>query len=438
MFHKTKIRLTLLNATVLFLILTVLGASMYLYMRTTIIGGIDKAIQERSAMAVYRPVAAIATSPLVISGFGMTGEAVALEDAKLSLATISAASSIFARSVDAIAWSDERKVLNPRITYVYPEKLLQVFERSLHKEGLYTISFKGAEYRLLNVKADENDPEAEYYQYVSDISSEVSMLNTILMLIVIGSVAGGGISILAGQYLAKRALVPIRSSWDKQQQFMADASHELRTPLAVLQTHTELLLRHPDRTIEEESREISTILKEIKRMNKMVEGLLTLSQSDADQLELQVKPIRLDQLARETAKQFSPLAAMKDVALSVHMPAETVVNGDEEKLQQLLIIVLDNAVKYTQPGGRVRVSCKGTASGTILKIQDTGTGIPKEDLPFIFERFYRGDKTRSRTAGGTGLGLSIAKWIVTRHGGKIEAESVLHKGTTIKMTFPSV
>jgi signal transduction histidine kinase len=263
------------------------------------------------------------------------------------------------------------------------------------------------------------------------------MLNTILTLIIVGIVFGGGISILAGLYLANRALVPIRSSWEKQQQFMADASHELRTPLAVLQTHTELLLRHPEHTIEEDSREISTILKEIKRMNKLVNGLLTLSQSDAEQLELQMKPIRLDQLARETAKQFSPLAAMKNISLSVFMPEAATVSGDEERLQQLLMIVLDNSVKYTLPGGRVKVSCTVSSTGVLLKIQDTGPGIPKEELPLIFERFYRGDKARSRTAGGTGLGLSIAKWIVTHHGGRIEADSVLNKGTTIKMTFPA-
>ncbi|MDQ6422389.1 ATP-binding protein [Paenibacillus sp. LHD-117] len=432
MFQKTKIKLTLLNATVLFLILTVLGASLNLYLRTTIIGGIDKAMQERSAM--MRPATTMVAKPFMVYS-GAAG--LAISDARLSVATISSASSVFVRNVDVIVWSDDGKLLNPGITYSYPKKLLQIFGRSVQKEGLYSISHKGAVFRLLNVPADDNDPEAGYYQYVSDISSEISMLNTILTLIIVGIIFGAGISILAGLYLAKRALVPIRSSWEKQQQFMADASHELRTPLAVLQTHTELLLRHPEHTIEDDSREISTMLKEIKRMNKLVNGLLTLSQTDADHLELQMKPVRIDLLVKGAAKQFAPLAAMKDIAISTDIRQETTVNGDEERLQQLLMIVLDNAVKYTQPNGRVRVSCLGTAAGIVVQIQDTGPGLSKEELPFIFERFYRGDKTRGRTAGGTGLGLSIAKWIVSRHGGKIEADSALHQGTTIKMTFPA-
>ncbi|QNK59892.1 cell wall metabolism sensor histidine kinase WalK [Paenibacillus sp. PAMC21692] len=428
MFQKTKIRLTLLNATVLFLILTVLGTSLYLYMRTTIIGGIDKALEERSVM--WRPVTTISTMPTQGLPFVMA------QETKLSLATISSASSVFARNVDILFWNDEGQLLNMNITYSYPPNLLDVLQRSLQKEGLYSISHKGAEYRLLNIRADGGDPEVGYYQYVSDISSEISMLNTIMTLIIVGIIFGGGISIFAGLYLAKRALVPIRSSWEKQQQFMADASHELRTPLAVLQTHTELLLRHPGHTIEEESMEISTMLKEIKRMNKLVNGLLTLAQSDSEGLELQLRPVRLDDLTRGVAKQFLPLAAMKNILLSVYLPEESTISGDEERLQQLLMILLDNAIKYTLHGGKVRASCKKTASGVELKIQDTGPGIPREELPFIFERFYRGDKTRNRTEGGTGLGLSIAQWIVTRHGGKIEADSVLHKGTTIVMTFP--
>lgn len=431
MFKRTKIRLTLLNATVLFLILTILGASLYLYMRTTIIGGIDKAIQERSSM--IQPMMKMSRALPGVS----TVAGAALPEMRLSVATINSASSVFARNVDLLLWDKDLKLINHVLSQAYTPKLIEVLSRSIHKEGLYSISYKGAEYRLLNVRAEGLYPDVGYYQYVSDISSEISMLNTILTLIIVGIVFGGGISILAGLYLANRALVPIRSSWEKQQRFMADASHELRTPLAVLQTHTELLLRHPEHTIEEDSREISTILKEIKRMNKLVNGLLTLSQSDAEQLELQLKPVRLDQLARETAKQFSPLAAMKNISLSVYMPGAATVSGDEERLQQLLMIVLDNSIKYTQPGGRVKVSCMGSAAGAILKIQDTGPGISKEELPLIFERFYRGDKARSRTAGGTGLGLSIAKWIVTHHGGRIEADSVLNKGTTIKMTFPA-
>jgi two-component system sensor histidine kinase CiaH len=217
---------------------------------------------------------------------------------------------------------------------------------------------------------------------------------------------------------------------------VADASHELRTPLAVIQANTELLLRHPDHSIEEESGYISTILKESKRINKLITSLLTFARSDSNQMEIQAKPVAIDQLINECVQQFAPLMNIKQIDIKLELEKALEMHADEERMHQLLVILLDNALKYTPEQGVISISANKSAHSINLSIEDTGVGIPESDLPFIFERFFRSDKTRSRTDGSMGLGLSIAHWIVDRHSGKIRAESKLGKGTRMLIQFP--
>ncbi|RJE84783.1 sensor histidine kinase [Paenibacillus sp. 1011MAR3C5] len=436
MFRKTKARLTLLNASVMFLILAMLGTSMYVYLRTAIIGKIDHAMQTRAAeYSMQQPEMT----------FLFTG---GIATRIASLGTWSATASTFERTINMIIWDEGLNPLTTLIPERYPYQLVEKLRRTFHKTELFNVRHDGAVYRVINIQINADNakrlnyvsvPDKDsYIQLISDISTEISMLNVVMGLIIIGIVFGAGLSVFAGLYLADRALVPIRSSWEKQQQFVADASHELRTPLAVLQTHTELLLRHPDHTIEQDSREISTILNEIRRMKKLVNGLLTLSQTDADKLELQMKPVSLGRLAEQVLGQVMPLASLKDIALSWHVNPNLRVNGDEERLQQLLMIVLDNAIKYTPNCGSVHLTCTAASGHVTLTVKDNGNGVAAADLPHIFDRFYRGDKGRTRTEGGAGLGLSIAKWIVLRHGGRIEAASVQQQGTKITFTLPAL
>jgi two-component system sensor histidine kinase CiaH len=273
-------------------------------------------------------------------------------------------------------------------------------------------------------------------QFISNIDPELNMLHSLFIIIIAGVAISGLLTLLAGFYLAQRALVPIRESWEKQQQFVADASHELRTPLAVIQANTELLLRHPDHSIEQESGYVSTILKESKRINKLITSLLTFARSDSNQMEIQTKPIDIDSLISECVLQFTPLADLKQIELKVKLECSLEMLADEERIHQLMVILMDNALKYTPERGTISISSNRTAHSVNLIIEDTGVGIPESDLPFIFERFFRGDKIRSRSDGSFGLGLSIAHWIVHRHGGKIRAESQLGRGTRFLLTFP--
>jgi len=280
------------------------------------------------------------------------------------------------------------------------------------------------------------EPMFERVQLAVEVTEELDMLRSLLTLLSAGVLVAGALAILAGRYLAQRALVPIRIAWERQQQFVADASHELRTPLSVVQAHAELLLRHPNRTIEEESGSVSTVLQESRRLKRLVDGLLTLARTDSNQLELFRRPLRLDRLIARTISQMEPLAEVKSIVLRSDVDADIAIIGDEERLHQLLMILIDNAVKYTPDRGIVSIACRKLPHSAQIVVEDTGVGIPQEHLPHIFDRFYRGDRARTREDGGTGLGLAIAKWIVERHGGRIAADSRLGTGTTVRVQLP--
>ena len=273
-------------------------------------------------------------------------------------------------------------------------------------------------------------------QVLINVSAEKSMLNRLQYIMLSGGTLGLIVAVAAGYYLANRSLIPIRRSLEQQQQFVSDASHELRTPLSVIQAHSELLLRHPEHTIEQDSKHISTVLREAKRMNKLVGSLLTLARTDAGRMELERKPVRFDSIVQESVAKMQMLAEVKEVILQADIDSPISMVADEERLHQLLITVLDNAIKYTPEGGVVRVSCRKLSHSVQLAVEDTGIGIAPDSLPYVFDRFYRADKSRSREDGGTGLGLAIAKWIVERHGGRIRLESNPSFGTQVYVTLP--
>lgn len=271
---------------------------------------------------------------------------------------------------------------------------------------------------------------------ITVVDPEVNMLKRLIIIILLGTIIGFFVIIGVAYYLARRALVPIKASWDKQQQFVTDASHELRTPIAVIKLNTELLLHNPDHTIEEESIRIAGILKESTRMGKLVATLLTLARADSNQIEMEYCPVSLQEVLSHIMQGFQPIGEMKEIEILMELDSQIVVIGDKERLHQLFVILLDNAVKYTPEGGRITVTGYSQQGMAQIFIKDTGIGISTEDLPLVFERFYRGDKVRSRDDGGSGLGLAIAKWIVETHGGKIQVDSVKGEGTVFQIQLP--
>lgn len=217
-----------------------------------------------------------------------------------------------------------------------------------------------------------------------------------------------------------------------QRRFLADVSHELRTPLTVIKG--EVGLMRLTNELDEES--LRSIEKEVDRLSRLVGDLLLLAQAESGQLPLELKPVELDTILLEVIQQMQVLASGK-VNLRLEEIDQVMVNGDRDRLKQVILNLVSNAVNYTPAGGEVRLWLSKIEQRACLKVEDTGPGIPPEDLPYIFDRFYRGDPSRKRTeSSGFGLGLSIAKWIVDRHGGQIEVESQVGKGTRFTVWLP--
>ncbi|MEK8128437.1 ATP-binding protein [Paenibacillus filicis] len=401
MFNRTRYRLALLFSIVFFILLNALGATLYFSTEKRLYSQIDRVLEnEMNAFEgilnrqlrrdfPFRPV----------------------------------------RLMTMLQWDAEGKLLLqvPRDT----DEKLPALLRGAGVEGkIVNVTVDESDYRLLTRQAKSGRLQVAY-----NLEPERKVLKNLLVVVGIGSLVSILVAVLTGLFLANRALIPIRKAWEQQQQFVSDASHELRTPLSVLHIHLERLFRHPDRTVEQESEKIAIMIDETRRMTKMVGDLLTLARSDSHELKLNETSIELSELVAKAATGFEELSGMRGIWLESRIEGDAMLMGDPDYLHQLLVILLDNALKYTREGS---ISIRASADGglVLLKIVDTGIGIAKEDLPHIFDRFYRADKVRGRADGGTGLGLSIAKWIVEAHNGTIRAESVEGEGTTIEVWLP--
>ncbi len=220
----------------------------------------------------------------------------------------------------------------------------------------------------------------------------------------------------------------LQQAFERQARFTADASHELRTPLAIIQSHAQLALDRP-RSADEYRQTVESCLRNANRMKAMVEGLLQLARADAGQAGLQKQPVKLAPLIADAVALFRPLAEAKKVTILADL-ADYCVTGDPSALTQVVMNLLNNAIHYNRENGSIEVRLTATPVQTTLTVTDTGCGIPEQDQPHIFERFYRVDKARSRASGGTGLGLSICKTIIDAHGGEIGFETRPGEGST--------
>ena len=266
----------------------------------------------------------------------------------------------------------------------------------------------------------------------------LSQLRIVLLAVLAVSIvpAVGG-----GYLLSGRALRPIKTAMDSQRTFIADASHELRTPVAVVRTNAELLKRHlgPDtgHTAASDQVALDDILSESDRLGRMVDQMLTLAEADAGQRTVLSSEISLNELIDEVARSMRSIAETRQMLLETRLIDDVSVNGDPGRLRELVSVLLDNAVKYADAGGRVEVALRKEHRKAIIEVSDNGPGIPRDALPHVFDRFYRVDEARSRESGGTGLGLAIARHIVDAHGGTINIESSASGGTKVTVELPA-
>jgi heavy metal sensor kinase len=226
-----------------------------------------------------------------------------------------------------------------------------------------------------------------------------------------------------------------REAFDQNRRFLADASHELRTPLAALRGEMESVVEQA-RGLPEWRDRVGSALEEVDRLAKIVEALFAISRLDAGEAQQVWTKFDLTRLASGTAEQMSLLADDKGVSVSCLAAAEVKVEGDRARIKQVVVNLLDNAIKYTPRGGAISLNVQARGGKAVLEVGDTGMGIPSDALPHVFERFFRVDKARSREAGGAGLGLAIVKSICAAHGGKVEVESAEGKGSRFRVELP--
>ena len=248
--------------------------------------------------------------------------------------------------------------------------------------------------------------------------------------------AGLALALFGSLFMANRALIPIKTSWERQRNFVADASHELRTPLAVIQTNLDLVIDNQHETVKSQMAWLKNIDAESKLMARLVSNLLFLARADSNQELMDMENFPLHLALKEALTPFDPVAAQKGIKLSCVIDEPVEFYGDKTKIKQVAAILIDNAIKYSPPGGNVTLELKPSPSGIEIRVSDTGEGIDIKHLDKIFKRFYRVDKARSRESGGTGLGLSIAEWIVLEHHGTIKVASSPGAGTTFAINFP--
>lgn len=243
---------------------------------------------------------------------------------------------------------------------------------------------------------------------------------------------------LISRSLFKEALAPVQDAWNKQRRFVADASHELKTPLTVMLANFSVLLSHPNDTINEQRKWLINSRDEALNMQKLVESLLILARSDAAIDLPEMKLVHLSDLLLNSALSFEAVAFEKDIKMNTQIAPNIYVKGDEQALKQLISILLDNAVKYAGKNGEINVKLfKHDVKYIIMQVQNSGKPIPANELPHIFERFYRGEQMRS-AVNGHGLGLAIAHKIVQIHNGKITAQSSKTQGTKMQVVLQRI
>jgi signal transduction histidine kinase len=224
----------------------------------------------------------------------------------------------------------------------------------------------------------------------------------------------------------------------EQQQFIADVSHELRTPLTVLRGTLEVALEE-ERPAEEYREAIGNALLEIRHLVRISQNILFLARGESGRVTLSFSNQDLARFVAEVTRELQPAATDHDLDLSVDVPAAPVIAFvDPGRMQQVLHNLIENSMRYTPPGGSVRVCLSTTPSEARMEVSDTGVGIPEADLPFVFERFFRSDRARRAYTGGSGLGLSIVRWIVEAHKGNVEISSELDRGTKVAVRLPLV
>jgi signal transduction histidine kinase len=291
----------------------------------------------------------------------------------------------------------------------------------------------GIRVRLLTYRTGLDTPAV--LQVGRQLSDQDRVLNQYLTgLLILGSIASFMLAFVSW-WLAGRSLGPAQKAWDQQQNFVSNASHELRTPLTLIRASAEFGLRsHPS---QEQGQVLQDVIDEADYMNRLVDDLLLLSRLDAHRLQLTREVIPVSELVTETVRQMERLGQEKGIALSMDTTKGTII-GDQARVRQVLLILLDNSLRFTPSGGTIHISAKPSGKFIEMVVADNGSGIPPEHLPHLFERFYQVRTNATNDSRSNGLGLSIAKALIEAQHGTIHIKSIPGKGTQVHLFLPAV
>jgi signal transduction histidine kinase len=292
------------------------------------------------------------------------------------------------------------------------------------------------DYRLYSLPVMRDDEAIAVVQVGRSLSEQDRQLTQLGIVLFTTGTVGLVLAALGGLLVAGRALRPIRESFSRQRAFVADASHELRTPLTIIRGNAEMLeLNATGRLDDEDRRGLQEIVGQAVYMEQLMSDLSLLARMDESQLALRIEPVEIAGVVRGAGNAALTLGASKNLVVDAIAPPGMVVEGDRVRLQELLLAVVDNAVRHTPEGGRIVIVAQDGDSPTI-SVADSGPGIPLEHLERIFDRFYRADEARSHDGGGTGLGLSVAQAIAKAHGGRMTAENAAAGGAVFTLHLP--
>jgi heavy metal sensor kinase len=461
MLSSIKAKIIIFYLAVLFVILSVLGIFLYFSLSKIVYEAVDSSLLSRA-----KALATLVSSDSNETEFNFSDEVMWEYNSPKS------------KSFFQIRRSDGT-TLEKSASLRDAELSFRAGENRMNSE---TILLNGAPARLINLyvlNESEKEDAAKgrhgiIIQCAENIQDQINLLKNYRIVLSLSILSIMIISASGGFFIAKKALTPIKEisetidrisesnlseritvekiprelrvlassfnrtfdslerAFKRQKQFAADASHELRTPLSVILSHGEIMLRK-ERTSEEYKNALAVVTEAAKMMWEIVQKLLTIARLSTDKVNLKIENINLSEIIREAVDLLRPLAEQKGISINILATEPLVIRGDHAALLELFANLIDNAIKYNVPQGKIDISIKKETGFIVTEIIDTGIGIPEEDLDKVLDRFYQVDKSRSKESGGTGLGLSICSEIAKLHGGRIEIKSRLGSGTVVSI-----
>ncbi len=291
-------------------------------------------------------------------------------------------------------------------------------------------------FRSITKKVNADQGEVAYIQVLSNTNQIKNSLANFRTIMIVCMIIFWLISIGISYYLSNLSMRPILASWRRQREFVENASHELRTPLTIIQNSLEHLFTKPNHTIIDESESIAQALTETRRLTGLTADLLTIARNDSNERAIEKTTIQTTAFLADLVKPFAEMAKIDQKSFTCTFEADENVQVDAKKIHQVLVILLDNALKYTQSGDQIIVTSNVTHKGWTIHVINTGPSISDQEKQRIFERFYREDQSRSKETGGYGLGLAIAKQIVDQHQGQLTVSDYQPQGVDFKLQLP--